>query len=155
TATDDWVGADSVAAATAGAPSAPNWLRVQAVATGAAARAARGGVDAADRALADAAVGAPPDVARWYERARLLLADAAGRASPSVGRPPTPTSTSGTSIPRWRCWSSSCDPRACRGAPSRFEAWCFRSRTSGWRVSPSAWGSGPTRGVTGASFSPP
>src|SRR6059058_2559847 len=37
TATDDWVGADSVAAATAGAPSAPNWLRVQAVATGAAA----------------------------------------------------------------------------------------------------------------------
>jgi len=84
TATDDWVGADSVAAATAGAPSAPNWLRVQAVATGAAARAARGGVDAADRALADAAVGAPPDVARWYERARLLLADAAGRAAPPL-----------------------------------------------------------------------
>ena len=84
TATDDWAGADSVAAATAGAPSAPNWLRVQAVATGAAARAARGGVDAADRTLADAAVGAPPDVARWYERARLLLADAAGRAAPPL-----------------------------------------------------------------------
>src|SRR5207249_1955631 len=61
-----------------------NWLRVQAVATAAAARAARGGVDAADRALADAAVGAPPDVARWYERARLLLADAAGRAAPPL-----------------------------------------------------------------------
>jgi tetratricopeptide (TPR) repeat protein len=83
-ATDQWGEADSVATSAAGAPSSPNWLRAQAVATAASARAARGAVAAADSELSQAGVGAAPDVARWYARARLLLADAAGRPAPGL-----------------------------------------------------------------------
>src|SRR5207237_193516 len=75
TATDDWVGADSVAAATAGAPSAPNWLRVQAVATAAAARAAVGGGGGGCRSRsAPAWARGPP------------CSGPAGRRGPAVGR---------------------------------------------------------------------
>lgn len=95
TATDDWDDADTVATAAAGAPSSPNWLRVQAVATGAAASAARGALAVADHQLAQAAQGAPPDVARWYGRARLLLAEAAERRTP----PLPPAAARDTSAP--------------------------------------------------------
>jgi hypothetical protein len=83
-ATDHWAQADSVATSVAEAPSSPNWLRAQAVATAAAARAARGALDAADDYLARAALTTAPEVARWYGRARLLLAEAAGRRPPPV-----------------------------------------------------------------------
>jgi hypothetical protein len=78
-ATDRWPEADSLASESANAPSPPNWLRVQAVMTAAAARAARGGISSATDDLERAAAGAPPDFARWYDGGRLLLAEAAGR----------------------------------------------------------------------------
>jgi serine/threonine-protein kinase len=80
-ATDQWSQADSLASAAAEEPSSPNWLRVQAVATAAAARAAYGDVAGSARDLERAAAEAPPDIARWYDGSRLLLAQAAGRAA--------------------------------------------------------------------------
>jgi tetratricopeptide (TPR) repeat protein len=78
-ALDRWAEADSIASESGNAPSPPNWLRVQAVMTAAAARAARGAVSSATEDLEHAAAGAPPDFARWYDDGRLLLAEAAGR----------------------------------------------------------------------------
>lgn len=83
-ARDRWSLADSLATAAAAAPSSPAWLRVQSTAASAASRAARGGVASADQMLAQAVGGASPDVARWYHRARLLLAQAAGREMPAL-----------------------------------------------------------------------
>jgi serine/threonine-protein kinase len=94
-ATDQWAAADSIATPAIDAPSVPNWLRAQAVATAASARAAQGRIGAADRELARGATTASPDVARWYDRARLLLADVANRRPP-----PLPAEAAGDTTPR-------------------------------------------------------
>ncbi len=78
-ATDQWAEADSIGSAAAAAPSSPNWLRVQAVATSAAARAARGAVGDAAADLERSAAAAPADISRWYDSGRLLLAQCAER----------------------------------------------------------------------------
>jgi serine/threonine protein kinase/tetratricopeptide (TPR) repeat protein len=83
-ATDRWREADSVGTAAATAPSSPGWLRTQAAAVAASGRAARGAVRSADEALMQAAVNAPPDVARWFHRARLLLATVSEQPLPSL-----------------------------------------------------------------------
>jgi tetratricopeptide (TPR) repeat protein len=75
-AADRWEDADSIASAAESAPSTPNWFRLHAVMTAAAARAARGSVTLAARDLERAAAGAPPHFARWYRSGRLLLAEA-------------------------------------------------------------------------------
>jgi tetratricopeptide (TPR) repeat protein len=81
-AIDDWQEADSLGTAAATAPSSPGSLRTQATAVAASGRASRGAVRSADEMLAQGAVGASPDVARWLYRARLLLALASGRDPP-------------------------------------------------------------------------
>jgi tetratricopeptide (TPR) repeat protein len=86
-AADDWDGVDSLARLTATAPSTPAWLRVPAVAITAGARARRGAVRSADSLLSAGGASASPDAARWFFRARLLLAHAAG-----VPVPPVPAS---------------------------------------------------------------
>jgi tetratricopeptide (TPR) repeat protein len=77
---------DSIAVSAATSPSTPTWLRLQATGIAAANRAARGAVRSADSVLAQAATvgGTSPDAARWLFRARLLLADAAGRELPAL-----------------------------------------------------------------------
>lgn len=94
-ATDQWAAADSIASSAIEAPSSPNWLRAQAVATAAAARAAQGRVAAAAHELEQGAASAAPDVGRWYDRARLLLAEASGRPVP-----PLPAEAEGDTTPR-------------------------------------------------------
>jgi tetratricopeptide (TPR) repeat protein len=83
-ATDRWREADSVGTAAATAPSSPGWLRTQATAVAASGRASRGAVRSADEALARAAADASPDIARWFYRARLLLALASERPLPAL-----------------------------------------------------------------------
>jgi serine/threonine protein kinase/tetratricopeptide (TPR) repeat protein len=75
---------DSIAVAAATAPSSPAWLRLQATAIAAGNRASRGAVLSADSLLAHGSAGTSPDAARWLYRARLLLANAVGRAPPSL-----------------------------------------------------------------------
>ena len=91
-AVDRWVLADSLATGASAAPSSPGWLRVQATAVTAASQAARGRVQSADQILAQAGAGTSPDVARWFYRARLLLALAAERELPAM--PPSLASDS-------------------------------------------------------------
>src|SRR2546426_518516 len=104
-ATDSWLDADTAAAAAAEAPSSPTFLRVQAVATAAAAAAAQGALAAADRRLADASRSASPDAARWYGRARLLLAGAAQRPSPAMPAAAA-TDTSGAGLITYGLWAA-------------------------------------------------
>jgi len=104
-ATDHWADADSVAAVAAEAPSSSNLLRVQAVATAAAASAAQGALAAADRRLADAARSASPDAARWYGRARLLLAEAAERPTPAMPAAAA-NDTSGPGLITYGLWAA-------------------------------------------------
>jgi tetratricopeptide (TPR) repeat protein len=95
-ATDQWREADSIGTAAAAAPSSPVWLRVHASAVAASGRASRGAVRSADNALSQAAADASPDVARWFYRARLLLALASERRLPLVrGALESDTSTAG------------------------------------------------------------
>jgi tetratricopeptide (TPR) repeat protein len=82
-ATGQWASADSIGNAAAGSPSSPNWVRVQATTTVAAALAARGRIAAADKRLEEAGRGVPPEILRWYTRARLLLDAAAHKVPPT------------------------------------------------------------------------
>jgi serine/threonine-protein kinase len=83
-ATGRWREADSVGTAAATAPSSPGWLRNHAAAAAASGRASRGAVRSADDLLSRAATNAPADIARWYHRARLLLAVASERSLPPL-----------------------------------------------------------------------
>ncbi len=76
-ATDEWAFADSAATSVISDVTSPAWLRIQAVATLASARAARGMVASADSVLA-ANAEASGSAARWYHEARLLLYAASG-----------------------------------------------------------------------------
>ena len=105
-ATDEWAQADSIASAAIGNPSTPTWVRVQAVATVASARAARGAVAAADSALARATAEAAPDVRRWYTRARLLLAAAAGRLPPPLSPAWAVRDTTGPGLITYGLWAA-------------------------------------------------
>ena len=83
-AADQWSTMDSLARTTMDAPSSPGFLKVPATAVAAGTLAVRGAVGASDSLLAAAMVRASPDVARWYQRARLLLAQASGRPMPPL-----------------------------------------------------------------------
>ncbi|HET7612650.1 MAG TPA: protein kinase [Gemmatimonadaceae bacterium] len=80
-----WASADSVASTVLATPATPAVFRLNAITAHASALAARGEVGAADSVLrmeANASTGA---IARWYERARLLLAIA---GDTPISRPP-------------------------------------------------------------------
>ena len=81
---DDLASVDSLAGSTATSPSTPTFLRTPATMIVAANLAARGDVRAADSTLAQAGATAGADVARWYHRARLLLAQAAEQPMPAL-----------------------------------------------------------------------
>lgn len=85
---DRWVEAERLAGAVLDDPTAPPWLRMQAVGTQASAFSALGRPDDADRALARAAAVEQGVASRWYTQARLLLALARGRPFPEA-RPDT------------------------------------------------------------------
>jgi serine/threonine protein kinase/tetratricopeptide (TPR) repeat protein len=77
-ALSDWVAAESTATRISALEGSPNFLRIQAITTRAAAKVAQGAVlegDALLRAAGDRAAG---EELRWYLQARLLLAVAAG-----------------------------------------------------------------------------
>jgi tetratricopeptide (TPR) repeat protein len=78
-AESDWVTAESTATRIAGLEGTPSFLRIQAVTTQAAARAAQGAVASADELLRAAADKASGEEMRWYDQARLLLAISAAR----------------------------------------------------------------------------
>jgi tetratricopeptide (TPR) repeat protein len=82
----DWAVAESTAAKIASREDTPHFLRIQAVTTRAAARAAQGAVTDADRLLLAASRAASGEERRWYEQAHLLLA-MAGRRNPGTPRP--------------------------------------------------------------------
>lgn len=73
-----WDAADSVAVGVIAKPEAQGVFRINAITSHASALAARGAVGSADSVLANAASGSKGSTARWYERARLLLATASG-----------------------------------------------------------------------------
>jgi tetratricopeptide (TPR) repeat protein len=73
-----WPAADSVAAAVIASPTPPGVFRINAVTSRASALAARGAIGSADSVLRVAIEGSRGSTARWYERARLLLAIASG-----------------------------------------------------------------------------
>jgi tetratricopeptide (TPR) repeat protein len=79
-----WAEADSLAGPAATDPEAPPWLRMQAIAVQASARASAGDPAGADALLRLAAAGHTGSEARWYEHARLVLALAAGGAPPPL-----------------------------------------------------------------------
>ena len=83
-ATDHWADADSLGRAVGGSPSARPWLREHATAIAASSDAHRGAVRAADSTLSRVELAAGPDAARWFHRARLLLAEAAERSAPPL-----------------------------------------------------------------------
>jgi serine/threonine-protein kinase len=87
-ARDDWATADSLAESPATSPSAPAWLRIEAITTRAAASAARGAVGSADALLARVADTERGAYRRWYEQARVLLALAARDGGTPPGVPP-------------------------------------------------------------------
>lgn len=72
-----WRAADSIANAVLAKADAPPVFRMNAVTVHASALAAQGSYNAADSVLSDAASGSKGVAARWYERARLLMAIAA------------------------------------------------------------------------------
>jgi serine/threonine protein kinase/tetratricopeptide (TPR) repeat protein len=78
-AVSDWAAAESTAAKIAELEGTPSFLRIQAVTTRAAARAARGAITDANRILRAAAERASGEEMRWYQQARLLLAVTADR----------------------------------------------------------------------------
>ena len=79
-----WAEADSLATEAETDPEAPPWLRMQAIAVQASARAAAGDPAGADKLLRLAADSHVGSEARWYEHARLLLAIAAGGSPPPL-----------------------------------------------------------------------
>jgi serine/threonine-protein kinase len=80
-----WRDADSLATLALASPETQGVFRVNALTSRAGALAALGGVRAADSALRDAAISSKGSSARWYERARLLLALASSERPPAVG----------------------------------------------------------------------
>ena len=149
-ARERWRDADSLGAAAATAPSSPGWLKVQSAAVSAASRAARGAVTSADAALAQAAAAGPsPDVVRWFQRARLLLAVVSRREIP---RPPATLASDTTAAGRvssglWAAVAndsaaaraalnalatvSSADRRRLGNGPALLEAW-LEARANRW-----------------------
>jgi len=85
-ASDDWRAADSLSRLPID-PADPGFLRFMAATSGPAARAALGAPAAADQELAEAARRSSGSGARWYHRARLLLALAEGRLAERGGGP--------------------------------------------------------------------
>ncbi len=79
-ARSEWAAAERLGLLAARDTLAPLFLRIHAITSQASAGAARGAIDDADSVLRAAAAGSRGASARWYERARLLLAMASGQA---------------------------------------------------------------------------
>ena len=93
----DWVAAESTAWRIVSREDAPSFLRIQAVTTHAAARAAQGAVADAERLLLAASRRTASEEMRWYHQARLLLATSAQR---DLGPPPDSLATDSSAAGR-------------------------------------------------------